>query len=288
MRTIKDINSIQEISEYFRTVGKKIGFVPTMGSLHEGHVSLILRARDECDILIVSIFVNPTQFLPDEDFNQYPRDFLRDYHICKSSGVDYIFFPDATDIYPEDYSTYVNVEGISEKLEGKFRPGHFIGVTTIVLKLFNLTKPHFSYFGQKDAQQALIIKKMIKDLNIDTEIKICETYREKNGLAMSSRNEYLSRDEKIEAGILYKMLCKGKKLILEEKIKDADSVKKILFEMMKENSKNIKLQYLEITDSENLNEIKDLFVYRGGILISLAGFIGKTRLIDNVLFYKDL
>ena len=173
MKVIKEIKPMQEIAEFLRRTGKTIGFVPTMGFLHEGHVALMLAARDECDIVITSIFVNPTQFLPNEDFGQYPRDFLRDYYICKQSGVDYIFNPEDTEMYGINYKTYINVDDLSDKLEGKYRQGHFKGVTTVVLKLFNITKPHNSYFGQKDAQQVAVLKKMINDLNLDTTIRIC-------------------------------------------------------------------------------------------------------------------
>jgi len=191
MKVIKDISALQEISDYHRTLRKKIGLVPTMGYLHEGHVSLILNARDECDIVVVSVFVNPKQFIPGEDFKEYPRDFLRDYHICKKSGVDYIFNPDEKEMYKENYFTYVNVTELLDKLEGKYRPGHFTGVATVVLKLINIAKPHCVYFGQKDAQQAVIIDRMIEDLDVDTEMRVCQTIREDNGLAISSRNIFL-------------------------------------------------------------------------------------------------
>jgi len=260
-----------------------------MGFLHEGHVSLILDARDECDIVIVSIFVNPSQFLPGEDFAQYPRDFLRDYHICKSSGADYIFYPSDKDVYPESYFTFVNVDTISDRLEGIYRPGHFRGVATVVLKLFNMTKPHFAYFGQKDAQQCVIIKKMTRDLNVDVSLRICDTIREENGLAKSSRNTYLSNGEKEEASSIYKMLREGKDLVLENKFKSTKDLKDYLEWFLGNESKNIKLQYIAVTDNENLDEIEDLSVYKGEVLISLAAYMGNreaTRLIDNILFNK--
>jgi pantoate--beta-alanine ligase len=286
MKVIKEIKAMQDISEFCRRTGKKIGFIPTMGFLHEGHCALMIKARDESDIVITSIFVNPTQFSPKEDFNDYPRDFLRDYHICQSCGVDYIFCPQAKDIYTKDYYTYVDVNSLSETLEGKYRPEHFKGVTTIVLKLFNITKPHFTYFGQKDAQQAAVIRKMIKDLNIDVTLKVCETVREKNGLAKSSRNTYLSEEQREEASVLYKALNEAKRLILEEDYDDSKEVKKAVKNFIETNSPNSSLQYVAVTDNLNLEKISNLKDYEGDILISLAAYYGKTRLIDNILFEK--
>lgn len=277
---------MQEISEYFRRTGLKIGFVPTMGFLHEGHVSLIIEARDNCDIVVVSIFVNPVQFAPNEDLDRYPRDFLRDYHICNKCKVDYIFYPDAKDIYPDDYKTYININDISDRLEGKYRPGHFTGVATIVLKLFNIVKPHISYFGQKDAQQAIIVKKFTEDLNVDTEIKICETIREETGLAKSSRNSYLTEEEKEQASILYKSLLLGKNMILSEDVDDSKQVRKAMTNLIESNAPKCKLEYIAITDNKELKKIDDLKIYKGEILISLAAYFGKTRLIDNILFTK--
>lgn len=286
MKVIRGIKPMQEISAYLRRTGKKIGLVPTMGYLHEGHVALILAAKDECDIVIVSIFVNPAQFLPKEDFSAYPRDLSRDYHICRHAGVDYIFYPDAKDMYGEDYKTYVNVNDISDKLEGKYRPGHFTGVATVVLKLFNITKPVFAYFGQKDAQQAVVIRKMVKDLNADLNVRICETIREESGLAMSSRNSYLKEEQKKNAAVLYKMLQAGKRLVLSNEYGTAREIKKKMKEYAETNSPECSLQYIAITDNDNLKKIKNIPDYEGEVLISLAAYFGKTRLIDNILFYK--
>lgn len=286
MKVIKEISAMQDISEFFRRAGKKISLIPTMGFLHEGHCSLMLKARDESDIVITSIFVNPTQFSPNEDFEDYPRDFLRDYHICKSCGVDYIFYPEAKDVYKKDYHTYVNVNALTETLEGKYRPEHFKGVTTIVLKLFNITKPHFAYFGQKDAQQAAVIRKMICDLNIDIKLRVCETVREENGLAKSSRNTYLSKEQKDEASVLFKSLNEAKRLVLEEEIEDSKELKKNIKNYIETNSPNSSLQYIAVTDNSNLEKISNLRDYEGEILISLAAYYGKTRLIDNILFEK--
>ncbi len=286
MKVVKEISAMQNISEFYRRSGKKIGFVPTMGFLHEGHCALMIRARDEADILITSIFVNPIQFSPNEDFNVYPRDFLRDYHICRSCGVDYIFYPNANDIYSNDYHTFVNVNVLSDKLEGKYRPEHFKGVATIVLKLFNITKPHFTYFGQKDAQQVVIIKKMIEDLNLDIKLRVCDTVREENGLAKSSRNTYLNNEQREEATILYKALKEAKRLVLEDGIEESKNLKKKIKEYIETNSPNSSLQYIAITDNKNLEKILNLKEYKGIVLISLAAYYGKTRLIDNILFEK--
>jgi pantoate--beta-alanine ligase len=286
MKVIKKIKPMQEIAEFFRRTGKTVGFVPTMGFLHEGHVALMLAARDECDVVITSIFVNPTQFLPNEDFVQYPRDFLRDFYICKQAGVDYIFNPDADEIYGKDYKTYVNVEDLSEKLEGKYRPGHFKGVATVVLKLFNIAKPNYTYFGQKDAQQVSLLRKMVNDLNLDTKIRICETIREDNGLAKSSRNTYLSDAQKEDASIIYKSLQKAKELILSNEHINAETIKKEMKALIETKAAGSSLQYAAITDNDLLNDIKDLKNYKGEILISLAVYFGKTRLIDNIVFTK--
>lgn len=286
MKVIKEIKPVQEIAEFYRRTGKTVGFVPTMGFLHEGHVALMLAAKDECDIVITSIFVNPTQFLPNEDFEQYPRDFLRDFYICKQAGVDYLFNPDADDMYGDNYKTYVNVDDLSDRLEGKYRPGHFKGVATVVLKLFNITKPHYSYFGQKDAQQVTVLRKMVKDLNLDTTIRICETMREDNGLAKSSRNTYLSDEQKENAAVIYKSLQKAKEIILNNDYKDAEDIIKEVKVMVEAKAGKNTLQYAAITDNELLNNIIGLKNYRGEVLISLAVFFGKTRLIDNILFTK--
>lgn len=287
MKVIKDIVALQSISDFHKVTFKTIGFVPTMGYLHEGHVSLILRAREECDVVIVSIYVNPTQFLPGEDLQQYPRDFLRDYHMCKSSGADYIFYPDSESIYPEGYLTYVKVNDISDVLEGFYRPGHFQGVATIVSKLYNIVKPNKVYFGQKDAQQSVVIQKMTKDLNFDTEIVVCDTVREDNGLAMSSRNTYLTDVEKQEASVLYEALTEGKKMIVDYGMTNTDSVKDFMHGYIKRKSDSLKVQYLAITDNERMRDIENFRYYKGEVIISLAAYMGRTRLIDNVMFsYK--
>ncbi len=286
MKVIKEIAAMQDVADYFRCVGKKIGFVPTMGFLHQGHVSLIDKAKEENDVVVVSIFVNPTQFSPGEDFEKYPRDFLKDYFACEKAGVDYIFHPSVDEIYPAKNKSKVIVSEVSDTLEGKARPNHFTGVATVVAKLFNIVKPSVAYFGQKDAQQSVVIKQMTEDMNYDLKVSICPTVREDSGLAMSSRNSYLSDSERSEATGIYKALSEGKKLITKNNVSDANSIVGKIGEVLKSHSKNLEIEYIEITDNTDLKKIYDLSSYNGEVLISLAAKIGKTRLIDNILFTK--
>ncbi|MEO6695652.1 MAG: pantoate--beta-alanine ligase, partial [Ignavibacteria bacterium] len=209
MDVIKEISALQNISEYYKCERKKVALVPTMGYLHEGHRSLMLKAKAENEIVIVSIFVNPTQFGKNEDYERYPRDLTNDLKICEGAGVDIIFNPEVSEMYGEENHTSVIVTGITDKLEGKYRPGHFNGVSTVVLKLLNASKPGSIYLGQKDAQQNAVIKNMVKDLNVNVNVVICETIREESGLAMSSRNAYLSGDEKSKAAVLNFLLNEG-------------------------------------------------------------------------------
>ncbi|MBP9192313.1 MAG: pantoate--beta-alanine ligase [Ignavibacteria bacterium] len=286
MKVIKEISAIQEISDYYKCIGKRVALVPTMGFLHAGHTSLMLKAKDENDIVVVSLFVNPTQFGRGEDFDKYPRDITRDYHICEKAGVDIIFCPETEEMYSKNAFTTVNVSDISEKLEGKFRPGHFSGVATVVMKLLNAVKPVNLYLGQKDAQQNVIIRKMISDLNRETNTVICKTMREDNGLAMSSRNTFLNESEKSKASVLKYILDEGKRLILEENITDPDKIIKTVTGIVKERTPEFELQYYAITDNEILDPVTDLSVYKGEVLISLAAKVGSTRLIDNIIFEK--
>ncbi|MBX7044345.1 MAG: pantoate--beta-alanine ligase [Ignavibacteria bacterium] len=286
MKVIKEIAAMQDVADYFRCVGKKIGFVPTMGFLHKGHVSLIDKAKEENDVVVVSIFVNPTQFLPGEDFEKYPRDFLKDYFSCEKAGVDYIFHPSVEEMYSAKSRTRVVVSEITDSLEGKARPDHFTGVATVVAKLFNIVKPNIAYFGQKDAQQAVVIRQVSEDLNFDLKVSICPTVREENGLALSSRNSYLSDAEIEEAAAIYKGLCEGKKLVINNSVSDSNAVIGKIGETIKANSKNINIEYIEITDNCDLKKIYDLSSYKGDVLISLAAKLGDTRLIDNILFTK--
>ncbi len=286
MKVIKEISAIQDISDYYKCTGKKVALVPTMGYLHQGHTSLMIKAKDENDIVVVSIFVNPTQFGKGEDFDKYPRDFARDYHICEKAGADYIFNPETDEMYKQNPAASVVISGISDKLEGRIRPGHFNGVATVVTKLLNAVKPDKLYLGQKDAQQNIVIKKLITDLNIDTKTVICETMREESGLAMSSRNTYLSNDERKNAAILYSILNEGKKMILKDNIAFIEDIKKHVAGILKDRAPEFELQYYEITDNTELNEIKDIKEYEGDVLISLAAKTVSTRLIDNIIFYK--
>jgi len=270
---------MQKVADRLREEGKSIGFVPTMGALHEGHFSLMERARRENEILVISIFVNPTQFGPGEDYRRYPRPFEKDRMLARRAGVDIIFYPSVSEMYDEGYSTYVEVEGLSNKLCGLFRPGHFRGVASVVCKLFNIVKPDAAYFGQKDYQQLRIIKKMVEDLNMEIEIRECSTVREPDGLAMSSRNSYLSPQERKEALSLYRALKYGKDLIGSGK-----PIPKVVSEMEKIIRKQLhsKIDYIKIVDPETLGEVKTVTPGRK-ILIALAVWIGKTRLIDNML-----
>ncbi len=286
MKVIKEISAVQDISDYYKCTGKKVALVPTMGYLHQGHTSLMIKAKDENDILIVSIFVNPTQFGKGEDFDKYPRDFARDYHICEKAGADYIFNPETDEMYKENPAASVVISGISDKLEGRIRPGHFNGVATVVTKLLNAVKPDKLYLGQKDAQQNIVIKKLITDLNIDTKAVICETMREESGLAMSSRNTYLTNDEKKKAAVLYFIMNEGKRMILKDRIFNVEEIRKHVSGILKERAPEFELQYYAITDNTELNDITDLKEFEGDVLISLAAKTVSTRLIDNIIFYK--
>ena len=271
---------MQDISSSLKSTGKTIGFIPTMGFLHEGHLSLIKRSKEFCDVTIVSIFVNPTQFSPSEDLALYPRNIEKDNKLLLEQKVDYLFYPDANVIYPENFQTFVDVNHITKKLEGEFRPTHFKGVTTVVNILFNCVMPHHAFFGQKDAQQAAVIKQMVYDLKMPVNIIVCPIVRETDGLAMSSRNVYLSEDERKDALALYKTLQKAKKMIDEGERK----VSLIISEMitMIAKVKSSKLDYLKIVESKSFEMIEEL---KSGneYYILIACKIGKTRLIDNEL-----
>lgn len=275
------INSIQKMKEFSKKANllqKSIGFVPTMGYLHDGHLSLIKKARNENDFVVVSIFVNPLQFAPNEDFNTYPRDFEKDRFLCEQNGVDVIFYPAYEEMYPQNYQTFVEVSSLSKPLEGKSRPTHFKGVTTIVLKLFNIVKPTRAYFGKKDAQQLIIIKKMIEDLNLDVEIVPCEIKRDIDGLALSSRNVYLNTQERSQAICLKKALDKAKELI-DANILDTKTIIKSMADVIKSYDL-ARVDYISINSIDDLAELNEVVL--GKTLVSLAVFFGKTRLIDNM------
>lgn len=278
MEVFSKINDLKRKLKEERKKGKSIGFVPTMGYLHEGHLSLVRESVKENDVTVVSIFVNPIQFGPGEDFNRYPRDIERDKKLLEKEGVDYLFFPSNEEMYPAGYKTFVEVNELGKKLCGKSRPGHFKGVTTVVLKLFNIVQPDRAYFGQKDAQQAIIIKKMVQDLNMDVEIVVMPIVREEDGLAMSSRNVYLDEDERKNATVLYRSLKEAEKLIKGGE-KDAEKIKNRMREIVMSYPKAV-IDYIEIVDTEELNPVNPI---KGKVLIALAVYIGKARLIDNII-----
>ena len=278
MKIVKTIKEIREIVMQQQKMGRTIGLVPTMGYLHKGHLSLVEEARRNNDFIVMSIFVNPTQFGQNEDFDKYPRDLVRDARLAEDAGVDVIFSPEAGEMYPEGYKTYVNVEGITEVLCGKSRPGHFRGVTTVVCKLFNIVKPDRAYFGQKDAQQAAVIKKMVRDLDFDIEIVTCPIVREEDGLAMSSRNVYLDEQQRKSALILSKSLFEARRRILEgerDKQKILDNILQMLH-----TEKSAEVDYVEIVNADTLEDIEEI---KGKVLIALAVKFGTTRLIDNII-----
>jgi pantoate--beta-alanine ligase len=285
MKILRKITHTKKIVNDILKRNKTIGFVPTMGYLHEGHISLIKEARKKNDYVFVSIFVNPTQFSPSEDLEKYPRNFERDKIICKQFGVDYIFFPSQEEMYNSDYSTFVEVENITNKLEGKIRPTHFRGVATVVLKLFNIIQPSTAYFGQKDAQQCAVILKMVKELNINVKLKILPTIRETDGLAMSSRNVYLNKEQRNDAIYLYKaLLYARRKLETESYNKDIDFLKKQMYKLIKTRKTVTKIDYISFNDNNTLEELKSLKNCKNTeILVSLAVRFGKVRLIDNII-----
>src|SRR2546427_6790321 len=277
------INRRQRMSSVARKIrraqDRTIGLVPTMGALHEGHLSLVREARQMCDIVVVSVFVNPAQFGPSEDYERYPRDLTKDTALLTDYNVDYIFAPPVEEIYPKSYSTYVTVEGLSDQLEGASRPGHFRGVATVVTVLLNIIRPDFAFFGQKDAQQALIIKRLVRDLAFDTEILVLSTVREDSGLAISSRNAYLSDEEHEAATVIRRALVQAREAYKDGERsagKLADIVRSII-----EAEPRARIDYVSVTDSETLEKLEKLD--ERSILIAAAARIGKTRLIDNIV-----
>jgi pantoate--beta-alanine ligase len=281
LRTIKDM---QALSRRLRIKNKSIGLVPTMGALHEGHLSLVRRSREENDFTVVSIFVNPTQFGPNEDFNRYPRDIEGDLESLSPYKVDAVFIPDAGEMYPEGFSTSVHIGRIGEILCGASRPGHFNGVATVVAKLFNIIMPHTAYFGQKDFQQTVVIKKLAREMNFDTDIIICPTVREADGLAMSSRNSYLTGEERKAAAVLYKALKHGEELALAKGVEDALHIKNEMTRLITAEPL-VKIEYVEIVTGVQLEKVEKIEL---PVSICIAVRIGKTRLIDNIVIEKNL
>ncbi len=278
MQQFTQINEIKTYLHQYQTAGKTIGLVPTMGYLHEGHLSLISRSVAENDITVVSIFVNPIQFGPTEDLDEYPRDLERDLKLIRGAGAAVVFTPDTTEMYGDNYLTHVHVDKITTVLCGVSRPGHFQGVTTVVTKLFNIIRPDKAYFGQKDGQQALVVKKMAQDLNMDVEIIVCPTVRESDGLAMSSRNSYLSEEERAQAPVLFQALTAAENLI-KNGITDKASIKNQM-EAMIRNKSQADIEYISIVEPLSLQEIAKV---SGPVMIALAVKFGATRLIDNIL-----
>ncbi len=278
METINSIGDLRKRLSLEREKGQTIGFVPTMGFFHRGHLELIKKARAENDLVVVSIFVNPTQFGPNEDYKKYPRNLKKDKKMASQIGVDYIFTPSADEIYPEDFSTYVKVEGMSNLLCGKYRRGHFRGVTTVVAILFNIVRPDRAYFGAKDYQQLVIIKRMVKDLNFGIEIREVPIVREKDGLAMSSRNEYLNPEERQVALVINKALRETKETFLQGQRHTGVILEKA--EKVLNNEPAFKLEYLDICDAENLENINEI---SKKAIVAVAGYVGQTRLIDNII-----
>ena len=278
MRIIHSIQEMQMEAERYRLAGKTIGLVPTMGSLHEGHLSLVRLAKTRADIVVMSVYVNPTQFGPKEDFNRYPRDLDRDAMLAEAEGADILFNPSDRDMYPEGYLTYVEVEKITGVLCGKSRPSHFRGVTTVCAKLFHIVKPHIAVFGQKDAQQAAVIRRMVQDLDFDMEILVAPIVREPDGLAMSSRNRYLSEAERKDALSVHQSLSLAEKKIREGE-KDAGKVIRAIRKYIRAR-KRTRIDYVSIVDPVTLEPVPEI---RASVLVAVAVFVGRTRLIDNCL-----
>jgi pantoate--beta-alanine ligase len=278
MQIITSISDMQSHADAFRRAGKHVGFVPTMGFLHEGHLSLMRRARQENDIVAASIFVNPTQFGPKEDLDRYPRDAEGDRKKCEAAGVDVLLMPTAAEMYPEKPVVFVTVEGISDILEGAVRPGHFRGVATVVAKLFDIVKPHKAYFGQKDFQQCVVIKRMVAGLNIDVEVIVLPTVRESDGLAMSSRNTYLDPEQRQKAACIFRALTAGEDLVTSG-VQEPETIKQKMRAVLG-REKGVEIDYIEVADPDSLAPLERP---GGKLVLLIAVRLGNTRLIDNLL-----
>lgn len=278
MRIVRSVKAMQHLSEAVRGRGRRVGFVPTMGALHEGHVSLLRRCRRENDLTVLSIFVNPKQFGPAEDFKRYPRPEKSDKMLAKQEKVDIIFYPSEKTMYPTGFLTSIQVRGLAGSLCGKSRPGHFEGVATVVGKLLNIVRPDVLYLGQKDAQQAVILRKMVQDLNFPVRVKICPTVRERDGLALSSRNRYLTPKERREAPVLYRSLREARRRIKAGERSAGRILGRIRSRIEKETGGRI--DYVECVDADSLKALK---VIQGKALIALAVRFGTARLIDNII-----
>jgi pantoate--beta-alanine ligase len=272
------VQETRAASRAARIASKKIGFIPTMGALHEGHLALVRTAKKHCQVVFVSIFVNPTQFGPNEDFSKYPRTFESDRELLQEEGVDLLFAPSVDEIYPQGALTYVTVEGLSERLDGISRPGHFRGVTTVVSKLFNIVEPDLAFFGQKDAAQVAIIRRMVRDLKIPVEIVVCPIVREPDGLALSSRNAYLKADERKHALVLRKSLLRAEELFSrgERRASELMGAARDVFS----RQPSVRLDYFQVVDPDTLESIDTI---SGRALVAVAAYVGATRLIDNTV-----
>jgi len=278
MKIVKTIESVRTVVEAARRSGKTIGFVPTMGALHIGHISLIQAAAKECDFVVVSIFVNPTQFGAGEDLEKYPRTLQQDLKLCDKAGVDVVFTPENETMYPGQNLTWVNVEKLTDRLCGQFRPGHFRAVATICNKLFNIVQPDVAYFGQKDAQQAAVIKQIVADLNMPLQVVVCPTVREENGLAVSSRNRYLTDQQKKDAASIYQALVKAQQLVDAGVLESAHII--AAMRTILQQGSSIQVEYISVVDAQTLQPI-DTIVSQA--LIAIAVRIGPARLIDNII-----
>jgi pantoate--beta-alanine ligase len=280
LEVVRSIEEMQEKASAVRAAGKQVGAVPTMGALHEGHLSLITLCRRHADVVVTTLFVNPTQFGVGEDFDRYPRDLERDTRRAAEAGTDFLFVPGRAMMYPAEYVTYVNVEKLTDGLEGRSRPGHFRGVTTVLAKLFHIVQPHVAVFGQKDAQQVAVIRRMVRDLNFDVRVVIAPIVREPDGLAMSSRNVFLTEQQRAEAPVLYRSLR-----VAEDLIRGGERRSAVLIERMREMitaRSSGAIDYISIADEENLEELPAISE-GSGVLVSLAVLFGTTRLIDNIV-----
>ena len=278
MKLIRDMKEMQKLAQSTHRQGRRLGFVPTMGALHQGHLSLMEHLRNKCDLLVVSIYVNPTQFAPGEDLEKYPRNLQEDLTKCKDAGVDVVFAPADQQMYPPGFSTYVNVEKLTEVLCGASRPSHFRGVTTVVAKLFNIVQPDVAVFGQKDYQQAIVIKRMVTDLNWETEILVAPIVREADGLAMSSRNRYLGSEARDSALMLFQALMRAYQMIKDGE-RSAEKLKQAMRQIITSGHQN-RIEYISVVNGETLQEVKYI---EGGTLLAVAVYVGQTRLIDNLL-----
>jgi pantoate--beta-alanine ligase len=278
METIITAAAMSAICRQAHREGKRVGFVPTMGALHQGHLSLVRAAREQTDIVVTSIFVNPAQFGPTEDFSKYPRTFEKDSAMLAAEKTDYIFSPSMEEMYPKDATTWVDVEELSGKLDGRSRPGHFRGVTTVVSKLFNIVQPDMAFFGQKDAAQVAVIRKMVRDLNFPLEIVVCPIVRESDGLAMSSRNAYLNPEQRKQALALSRALQQVQKLVAHGET-SAESLVGAGKQAMAEEP-SVRLDYFAIVNPDTLDPVTDV---SQGALVAVAAYVGTTRLIDNLL-----